>query len=137
MPKVKLSDISFKAIIAGALVDNLGTMFSVSLLILGLSSAGLSEPEVTERLKTLSGLLLTLIVGLGWTMMGGYTAGRVAKRSEILHAALAAVISIAVGLIFREAGRPDWSEIAGLVCMLPVGMAGGLLAQKRRLPSRK
>ncbi len=128
----KLPDISFKAVFAGAFVDNLGTMFSLSLLILALSSTGLSENDVAERLKTLSGKLLVLIVGMGWTMAGGYTAGRVAKRSELLHGALAAMISITLALLLRDEGKPDWSEIAGLAIMLPIGSAGAYLARQRR-----
>jgi len=64
IPKLKLSNIRFKAVIFGAIVDNLGTMFSVSLLIMALSSTGLQESEVVDRLKSLSGRLLTLIIGL-------------------------------------------------------------------------
>lgn len=131
IPKLKLSNIRFKAVIVGALVDNLGTMFSVSLLIMALSSTGFQESEVMDRLKSLSGRLLTLIIGLGWTMLGGYTAARMAKRDEFPHGALVAVVGIVIALVFREEGIPAWFEIIGLVCMLPAGMAGGSLAKKR------
>ncbi len=130
MPKLNLKDISFKAVIAGALVDNLGTMFSMSLLILALSSTGLQESAVAERMKSMSGLLLSLIIGLGWTTAGGYAAARMAKRGELLHGALVAVIGVILALIFREEGVPVWFEIAGLVCMLPAGMSGGHLAKR-------
>jgi hypothetical protein len=129
-PKLKLSNIRFKAVIVGALVDNLGTMFSVSLLIMALSSTGLSESDIAGRLRTLSGLLLTLIIGLGWTMLGGYTAARMAKRDELPHGALVAAVGIVIALVFREEGIPVWFEIIGLVCMPPAGMAGGSLAKK-------
>lgn len=130
-PKLKLPNIRFKAVIAGAFVDNLGTMFSVSLLIMALSLTGLQESEVAGRLKSLSGLLLTLIIGLGWTILGGYTAARMAKRDELPHGALVAVVGVVIALVFREEGIPVWFEIIGLVCMLPAGMAGGSLAKKR------
>ena len=132
-PRLKLKDISFKAVIAGALVDNLGTMFSMSLLIMALASTGLQESEVSGRMKNLSGLLLSLIIGLGWTMAGGYTAARMAKRDELLHGALVAVVGIVIALVFREKGIPVWFEILGLVCMLPAGMAGGYQAKQRRM----
>ena len=128
---LKLSDIDFKAVVLGALVDNLGTMFAISLLILALSSTGLSEDGVAERLKTPSGELLVLIIGMGWTTTGGYAAGRMAKRSELLHGSMVAVIGILLALIFRDPGRPHWAEIAGFIAMLPVGIFGGYLARQR------
>lgn len=133
MPVPKLSDIKFKAVIIGALVDNAGTLLFMAILASALVSKGLSEGEVMNRMKSMSGLLLGLIVGLSCTGMGGYVAGRMAGRTEVLHGALVAALGMIVALIFREGGIPAWYDIAGFVGMLPAGMAGGYLAQRRRI----
>jgi hypothetical protein len=133
----KFADIKFKAVVVGAIVDNAGTMLFMLLLAAALMSKGLSEDEVMNRMKSTSGLLLGLIVGLSCTVMGGYFAGRIAGRAEVLHGALVAAVGMVVALIFREGGVPVWFDIAGFVCMLPAGMTGGYLARKSlRVPER-
>ena len=131
----KFSDIKFTAVIIGAVVDNAGTLLLMTTLAAALVSTGLSEDEVMVRMKSSNGLLLGLILGLGCTVMGGFFAGWIAKRAEVLHGALVAIVGMVLSMFFRESGMPIWFEIAGFVCMLPAGMAGGYLAQKRRPPA--
>ncbi len=131
--KPKLKDIKFSAVIVGALVDNVGTLLLMTLLATALVSTGLSEDEVMNRMKSTSGLLLGLILGLGCTVTGAYIAGWMAKRSEVLHGSLVAVCGMIVALIFQESGTPSWFDIAGFAAMLPAGIAGGHLAKKRNM----
>jgi hypothetical protein len=130
-----LPDIKLKAIVVGVLVDNIGTMFIMMLLMTALVSQGLSQEEVIARLKSSSGLLLNLIIGLGWTCLGGYVAGRIARQSEILHGSLVAGAGMVLALLLRESGLPPWYDIIGFVGMLPAGMLGSLMA-RQRLKSR-
>ena len=127
-----MHDIKIKAIIAGALVDNIGTMFIMMFLMTALVSQGLSQEEVIARLKSPSGLLLNLIIGLGCTCLGGYVAGSVARQSEILHGALVAAAGMVLALLLRESGLPGWYDILGFAGMLPAGMLGGHMARQRR-----
>ena len=127
-----MSDIKFKAVIVGAIVDNVATLAVMLFLMTALASQGLSQDEVVVRMKTLSGQLLTLIIGLGCTGLGGYVAGRMALRSEVLHGALVAGAGLVVALLFRESGLPAWYDIIGFVAMVPAGMGGGYIAQLRR-----
>lgn len=129
----RLSDIKFKAVVVGAIVDNAGTLLLMTLLAAALVSTGLTEDEVMSRMKSTSGLLLGLIVGLSCTALGGYFSGRIAGRAEVLHGALVAVLGMVVAMIFRESGIPVWFDIAGFAGMLPAGMAGGHLAEKHRV----
>ncbi len=46
------------------------------------------------RMHSFSGLLLMLIIGLGFTVLGGYAAGRTAKRAELLNGAAVAALGI-------------------------------------------
>ncbi len=128
----KLSDIKFMAVIVGVIVDNAGTLLLMTFLAAALVSTGLSENEVMIRMKSTSGLLLGLILGLSFTVLGGFFAGKIAGRAEVLHGVLVAIAGMAMALIFRESGTPLWFEIAGLVGMLLAGMFGGHLAQKHR-----
>jgi len=127
-----LVNVKLKAVIAGALVDNLATLFVMLLLMTALSSTGIPEDEVVSRMKSQSGLLLGLIIGLGCTGLGGYVAGRMAQRSEILHGVLVAGIGMLLALLWRESGPPNWYDIIGFAGMLPTGMAGGSMAARRR-----
>jgi hypothetical protein len=130
--KIRLADVKFKAVIVGAVADNAGTLFVMTLLAAALASAGLSEDEVMSRMRSMSGLLLGLIIGLGCTVLGGYVAGRIARQDECTHGALVAVIGMVIALIFRNGGDPAWFDIAGFVGMLPAGILGGRLAWQRR-----
>lgn len=128
----KRSDINFKAIIVGAVADNAGTLLLMTVLAALLVRTGLSEDEVMSRMKSAAGLLLGLIVGLGCTVGGGYLAGRMAGRAEVLHGALAAAVGLVLSIIFWESGDPLWFDITGFAMMLPAGMAGGYVAHRRR-----
>jgi hypothetical protein len=129
----KRSDIKYTAVIVGVIVDNAGTLLLMTILATALVSTGLSEDEVMNRMKSTNGLLLGLIVGLSFTGLGGYFAGRMAGRAEVLHGVLVAVVGMVFALIFREDGSPLWFDIAGLAGMLLAGMAGAYLAQRRRV----
>ncbi|MDH4161160.1 MAG: hypothetical protein OEW15_00515 [Nitrospirota bacterium] len=129
----RLSDIKFKAVILGAVVDNMGTLVIMSVLAALLVKTGLSEDEVMARLRSTNGLLLGLILGMGCTLGGSYLAGRMAARAEVLHGALVAVIGTVLSMVFHESGTPLWFDIAGFTFILPAGMAGGYLARKHRI----
>jgi hypothetical protein len=127
-----LTNIKLKAIVVGALVDNIVTMFIMMLLMTALVSQGLSQDEVVARMKSPSGLLLNLIIGLGCTCLGGYVAGRIARQSEVLHGSLVAGAGMVLALLLRESGLPGWYDILGFAGMLPAGMLGGHMARQQR-----
>ncbi|MDH4161149.1 MAG: hypothetical protein OEW15_00455 [Nitrospirota bacterium] len=133
--KLNLSNIRFDAVIVGAIVDNITTMSLMLLLMSAMSATGIPQDEVISRMKTLSGLLLSLMLGLGCTAFGGYVAARMAKKSEILHGAWVGGFGIVLALVFREEGLPLWYHVAGFICMLPAGMAGGHLARHGQVKS--
>ncbi len=128
----KLSDIKVRAVILGAVVDNAGTVLLMTVLAALLVKTGISEDEVMMRMKSTNGLILGLIVGMCFTVAGGFLAGKIAKRAEVLHGALVAVIGMVLAAVFHERGDPLWFDIAGFAAMLPAGMAGGYLAKNRQ-----
>jgi hypothetical protein len=131
MPKI--SDIKFSAVIVGVILDNAGTLLLMTILAGALVLTGLSEDEVMSRMKSTNGLLLGLILGLCCTGLGGYFAGKMAGRAEVLHGVLVAVFGMVLAMVFREAGTPLWFDIAGLAGMLAAGMGGAYLAQRQRV----
>lgn len=132
-----MTDIKFKAVIVGAIVDNVVTIAVMLFLMTALASQGLSQDEVVARMKSPSGLLLNLILGLGCTGLGGYVAGRIARQSEVLHGALVAGAGMVLALLYRESGLPLWYDIIGFAGMLPAGMLGGELARQRAAQSER
>lgn len=136
----KIRRLKFKAVLFGFLVDTIGTLVIATVLFAAMSTAGLSENEIAARMHGISGLLLMLIFGLGFTLVGGYVAGRTARQEEILHGAAVAGLGLVLGLFLREPGLPLWYEAFSLAAMIPAGMAGGFLARegktKRNLAGR-
>ena len=122
------NNIDIKAVILGFLTDTVATIAISAVLVTAMASTGIHESDILDRMKSPSGLLLSLIFGLGCTMLGGYVAGRVAKRTEAMHGAVVGGISLILGLLMRESGQPLWYDIIGFVAIIPAGMAGGRLA---------
>ncbi len=134
--KVKIPEsmrgLKFTSILFGFLVDTIGTLLVSSLLATLLASKGLSEDEILSRLHSVSGLLLMLIIGTGFTVLGGYAAGRTARQAELLNGAAVAAAGMVLGLFFRDAGLPPWYEVVSFAASIPAGLWGGYLAREYR-----
>jgi hypothetical protein len=126
----KIRGLKFKAVLFGFLVDTIGTLGVALVLLFAMAARGLSENEVAARMHGPSGLLFMLILGLGFTVGGGYVAGRTARQEEILHGASVAGLGIVLGLFLRDPGVPLWYEAVSFAAMIPAGMAGGHLARE-------
>ncbi len=125
----KLRRLKFKAVLLGFLVDTVGTLGVAFVLLFAMAARGFSEKEVAARMHGTSGLLLMLILGLGFTVGGGYVAGRKARQEEILHGISVAGLGIVLGFFLRDPGVPLWYEAVSFAAMIPAGMAGGYLAR--------
>jgi hypothetical protein len=138
---LQIRELRFKAILLGVLVDTTGTLTVATALFFSMASAGIPEAEIIVRMGGFSGLMLMLIFGLSFTLVGGYVAGRTAGQIEILHGAIVAGIGMLLGLFFREPNLPLWYEIVSFSAMIPLGMTGGYIARegnvKRNLPKIK
>lgn len=138
---LQIRRLRFKAILLGVLTDTVGTLTVATALFFAMAAAGIPEAEITVRMRGFSGLMLMLILGLSFTLIGGYVAGRTAGRIEIQHGAIVAGIGLVLGLFFREPGLPLWYETVSFAAMIPIGMAGGYIARegnvKRNLPEKR
>ena len=127
---LQLGSLKFKAIFSGVAVDIVGTLTVATVLFGAMAAAGIAEEEIAARMRGISGLMLMLIIGLGFTLIGSYIAGRTAGQSEILHGAIVAGIGMVLGLFFREPGLPLWYEAVSFAAMIPIGIAGGYIGRE-------
>jgi hypothetical protein len=129
----------WKAVVLGAATDLVGSAVAgVVLLVLFsvLSAAGEGGTEaVLDRLRqSWPFLLISMVVGGGFTVLGGYVAGRVARHSFLKHALAAGGLSLALGmLVFGSDDGPYSGVVAifGYGLHLPLALLGGWLAWRR------
>jgi hypothetical protein len=125
------------AILAGFVADTASTMAVSTAIVSAMASAGISDSEILGRMHGISGLLLSLIYGLGCTVLGGFVAGHIAKRQETAHGAIVGGASLLLGLFLREGGLPLWFEIASYLLIVPAGAYGGSIAERRRHKAKR
>jgi putative membrane protein (TIGR04086 family) len=121
--------ISIKAIILGVMVDNIGYLCFITILGIALGIMDITEYEINTQIKTITNIILAL----GFTFLGGYIAGRIAKHSEVLHGGLVGAVGIIIGFIIIVAMSSPirWPEIVCFVGIIPIGMGGGCVARTR------
>jgi putative membrane protein (TIGR04086 family) len=117
---ISIGRIKVKAIVLGFLVDTLGSLLcALTLFIFWPAHAFVENSHV---------LIVDLIVGFGFTCLGGYVAGRICKESQILHGGIVGVLGLILGVILY----PDfsgWFDVIGALGMVPVGMLGGYFSK--------
>lgn len=136
--------INIKAVFLGFLADIAASMlFSVILGFIALavlSAKGYQGDELETMLMQLfSGavyMLISIVIGLGFTVMGGYIAGRIAKTGEYFHAGAVGALGLILGLFFMGQA-PLWYNIAGFVLVIPAALLGGDMAKKRNSTSQE
>ena len=128
--------INRKAVLLGILVDIVGS-FTLGLLVimilLGIyyASQGIPVDEMETYMKNdIASLFLTITVGLYFTFLGGFVAGRVAKSDEVLNASMVGIAGVLLVLVFWNESTPGINLI-GLTFTIPVAMLGGKLSIKK------
>lgn len=130
--------VNFKALALGILTDFGGTIVASTIVFAmfvgNLGTDQMSPVEMEEAMQAATqhgGFLVTsLIVGLGFSALGGYVAARVAKKELYLNAGLVGVFSLLVGL-FTGGQGPIWFNIAGYLLVIPAALYGGYFADRR------
>ena len=140
------NSISIKAILLGFVTDVVGSMaFSIAfplLLAIILSMTGYSgdrlEPRLLEVVKSKPYVMLSVLSGLGFTLLGGYVAGRLAKSGEYFHSGVVGLLNILFGL-FIIGLLKEWYQILAFILVFPAAVVGGHLAKqkKKSLPPEK
>jgi putative membrane protein (TIGR04086 family) len=111
------------------MVDNIGYLCFITILGIALGIMDITEYEINTQIKTITNIILAL----GFTFLGGYIAGRIAKHSEVLHGGLVGAVGIIIGFIIIVAMSSPirWPEIVCFVGIIPIGMGGGCVARTR------
>jgi len=128
-----LKNISFKGAITGAVVDVVGTniwLFGiVGYLIIKHQLYALPPGEQVNELHRLYGdpaiKALNTIVGVGFSIIGGYLAARIAGHHERLNGALSSFLCVALSLFTIGSFSISW--VIGVVGSPILGLLGGYL----------
>jgi len=128
---ISIGKIKIKAIALGFLVDTAGSFFLG--IILGII---LTINQVKQEIysQDIYYLILSLIIGFGFTCLGGYVAGRISKDSQVLHGGVVGGLGLIWGVIlyyFFPSPIPIWFHVISYTGLVPVGMLGGDLASKQ------
>ncbi len=134
----RLKNLNIKAVLLGSLVDIGGTTVSgiiyllalyIAILIRQAGMEGADELSIEQITEGTGFQLAALIIGLGYTMLGGFVAASVAKVDKMLQAGVMGAISLLLSLFFLDAEH-IWFDITGLLLTLPLALLGGYLARE-------
>jgi len=129
-----LGKISFKGVIIGAVVDVVGTnlwVFAVvGYLVIKYRLYALPSGQQINELHRLYAdpavRAVNTIVGVGFSIVGGYLAARIAGHHERLNGALSAFLCVAFSLFTIGSISMGW-VIEGIVGSPLLGLLGGYL----------
>lgn len=133
-----MKTLNLKAILIGCLVDWLGTLafdlfFAMSTGMMGmLKGLSLKETELalTEWYHSLPGIGFSLFCGLGFTLLGGFVAAKIAKAGNLLNSAFVGAVGILLGLILTfevlpNSEMPKAISFLSILLSIPVSILGG------------
>ena len=134
-----MSEISVKGVLLGVLADVAGSTVSgiIMIPIFGgnILTEEMSDKELDEAIHAMTQgnefLLTSLVVGLIFTVIGGYVAARVAKKGIYLNSGMVGVIGVVLGILL--AGETAlWFDVAGFISVIPAALVGGYLFKSTR-----
>jgi hypothetical protein len=127
--------IDIKAVALGVLTDTGGSLVIGAILaviiVVGLAMNGIPKNQIEAYLHGPIVLILGMVIGFAFTILGGFVAGRVSKKFEILHGGIVGFIGILFGVLFWTT-LPMWYIIVSLVGVVPLGMLCGRIAEVSR-----
>ena len=126
------SGIRPKAILIGIVTD-IGATYLVMMILmvsLGAGARDLSQEEarqlIDNALQQPSYLLLSGVLGLLATALGGFVAAKVAAVAPLLNAACVGLFDLVLGIVLIG-DAPLWFSVIGLLLTLPAAIIGGIL----------
>lgn len=125
---------NLKAVVFGVLTDVGGTVVVGGLIGLAvgivLATSGVSIDDVQGLQFSLWALAPAFVIGITFTILGGFVAGRVAKTRQVFHGGVTGVVSTLIGLPFSFSW-PVAYAVLSFVCTPPAAMLGGHLSRRR------
>ncbi len=134
-----------KAVFLGFLVDSVGTFVVAAIIgivagvFYAMNDGDIDALTVDSVYSNTPLMLFAVLLGSGFTVLGGYIAGSIARESRLFNAALVGVTGIFIGLFFWGEA-PLWYDMTGLLLIVPAACLGGFIAVKREasvVPSRQ
>jgi len=127
--------IEIKAVALGVLTDTGGSLVIGAILavvsVVVLAMNGTPENGIEAYLHGPTVLILGMVIGFAFTVLGGFVAGRVSQKLEVLHGGIVGLIGIIFGVLFWTT-LPFWYNVVSLVGVVPLGMLGGRIAAVSR-----
>jgi hypothetical protein len=128
--------INSKAVLLGIAVDIVGSLtlgLLIMMILLGIyyASQGIPADEMETYMKNdIPSLFITIAIGLYFTFLGGFVAGRVAKSDEVLNASIVGIAGVLLLLFFWNES-PLGVNLIGVTFTIPVAMFGGKSSIKK------
>jgi hypothetical protein len=126
--------ISLRAVVLGTLTDIVGSLAAMTVvgLIVGaaLDADGVPQEALELQMHRPGFLVPSMLLGFGFTALGGFIAGRVSGKLEVVHGALVGSACLIVGILLWPLSAPasPWYTAVSLVGCVPLGLLGGYLA---------
>lgn len=127
-----------RAVVLGVLTDIVGSVVAMTAvgLIVGavLDADGVPQEALELQMHRPGFLVPSMLLGLGFTTLGGFIAGRVSGRLEVIHGAIVGAACLIVGILLWPFSTPasPWYTAVSLLGCVPVGVLGGYLARTAR-----
>jgi hypothetical protein len=125
---------AFKAIALGLAVDIGGTLVAGAILAfvygMVLAASGTGAEEIAASMSTIPTdswlFYAATVVGLGFSVLGGYVCARVARRSELKLGAILAAVSAVLGIVLSA----DHYQLGTLLSLTLAGIGAVLLGAR-------
>jgi hypothetical protein len=132
---------AFKAVAMGLLVDIggslIGTIIIAVLYGIALAAAGVKREDIAAAMQPTATdswfFYASTLLGLGFSVLGGYVCARIARRSEVKLGAILAALSASAGLAFAG----DAVQLGTLLSLTLLGIGAILVGAKLGLAKNR
>jgi hypothetical protein len=144
-----MKQISVKGIVVGAIADIVATsLLAIPVVMIAAAKIDLLHVAKEQQTRVLlsaihatpSLYIAQLLLGSFCSLLGGYLAARIARRSELLNGALSAFLCVGLGVYALATGRDTtgpWASALFFGLSPVLGAAGGYLYRRRSLSARR
>ena len=132
-----MARVSVKAVLIGVGVDfGLSVVFGIAtVFIWDFFRASRGRPmsgDVQDLMADTGFLVLSLVVGFATLAVGGFVAGKIAARDQVLNGAVVGATALAIGFLMSGGGYPRWFAVTARVLDVPVAVLGAVLARRTK-----
>jgi hypothetical protein len=110
-------------------------MTAVGVIVgIGAAAQGVPQAELDIQLQRPGFLMPSVLLGIGFTALGGLVAGRVSGRLETIHGCLVGSMCLVLAILLwpLSASVPAGYTVISLLGRVPLGPLGGYLAGNTR-----